>query len=135
MARPGPDSALAEFLRAELTARKWSNSRLARACGVSESLVSRWKNGHTVPTANNCTSIAEAFGVEPDYVLRLAGHMPAAGVTDPAADEWAALQREWSSRFDRSVRILTRPIHDDCTQRTVSAWLDAFNLMVNRLSA
>ena len=102
---------------------------------MSQSLVSRWKNGRTVPTASNCSCIAEAFAVETDYVLRLAGHMPAEESTSQDTDAWAKLQREWSAQFDRGVRSLARPEHDDCTQRTVNAWPDGFSLMVARLKA
>ena len=128
-----PRSPLGEFLDAELRARGWNNSDLAERCGRSPSTVSRWRNGHNPPSAQNCGRIAEAFGVEPDVVLRLAGHLPPIVEQDTPHDAWSEQIRMWSSRFDRGVRALSQP--DDCAQRTVDAWLDGFTLLMSKLGA
>jgi transcriptional regulator with XRE-family HTH domain len=99
-------------------------------------MVSRWRNGKITPTARNCDSIARAFGVERQYVLQLAGHVDTSSPPPLAEDEaWSAKQREWAERFERHIHTLRRREHDDCTERTVTAWLDGFNLMVERMRA
>jgi transcriptional regulator with XRE-family HTH domain len=132
MARPGAPSALADWLRDELAAPGWTNRRLAEECGVDQSMVSRWKNGKVVPLARNCDCIAQAFGVEREFVLQLAGHFVAADV-EPTDDDWTAKKHEWTRRFERRIHSLNRPEHDDCVERTVTAWLDGFTLLVDRL--
>jgi transcriptional regulator with XRE-family HTH domain len=123
---------IADLLRIEMAAGAWTNQRLGDLCGVHASLVSRWRNGKVIPQARNCECIARAFGLESQLVLRLAGHVGGELPSVPS-DEWTAKQREWARRFERRVQSL-RPDDDDCTERCISAWLDGFSLMVDRLA-
>jgi hypothetical protein len=65
--------------------------------------------------------------------MRLAGHQADGELASPEEDEWAAKQREWARRFERRINSLSRPDHEECTERSITAWLDGFSLMVERL--
>lgn len=62
------------WLRRELTRREWKYPDLAQRTGVSTASISRWVNSVEVPSSENSIRIAEAFFVDPDDVLALAGH-------------------------------------------------------------
>ena len=67
------------LLRAELETRFANNlSRMGEACDASPSMVSKWVSEDTrrrsVPSPSSCARIAAALGLDPDYVLELAGH-------------------------------------------------------------
>lgn len=58
-----------------------SNKRLrgrdvARAIGVHDSAVSRWRAGRGVPTMSVCTRLAEFLKVDPLRLAVTAGHIP-----------------------------------------------------------
>lgn len=69
---------LDDFLRQAMKERAWSIPRLAEACDVNPGLVARWvsKNARyrVTPGPASCKKIAAALGLDPDYVLELAGH-------------------------------------------------------------
>jgi len=71
---------LAEWLRGQMRERDWIDADLARAIGVHSGMVSRWMAG-AIPAPHNCRKIAEAFGVDPAFIINLA--MP---VKRPAED-------------------------------------------------
>lgn len=48
-----------------------SQSRLAKALGVSQKAVSLWESGDRVPCATAIASLAKYFGVSADYLLGL----------------------------------------------------------------
>ena len=48
-----------------------SQSRLAKALGVSQKAVSLWESGDRVPSATVIASLAKYFGVSADYLLGL----------------------------------------------------------------
>lgn len=62
------------WLRRELARLEWKYPELAQRTGVSTASISRWINGVEVPSSENSIRIAEAFFVDPDDVLALAGH-------------------------------------------------------------
>jgi transcriptional regulator with XRE-family HTH domain len=53
-----------------------SGNDLASRLGVNISQVSRWRNGHTLPTLRYIDLIAHVFGVDPQRLALLAGRMP-----------------------------------------------------------
>jgi transcriptional regulator with XRE-family HTH domain len=69
---------LFDFLKAELHARDWSMTDLARKAGCSKQIVSQWlaedPAERIVPSPASCAKIASALRVDADYVLQLAGH-------------------------------------------------------------
>jgi transcriptional regulator with XRE-family HTH domain len=64
----------AAWLKRQLDRREWTAAELARRIEVSPTSVSRWVNGREVPSSNNARRIADAFYLEQDDVLTLAGH-------------------------------------------------------------
>lgn len=65
-----------QWLFGQLAVREWSQRTLARKVGVHHSAVGHWVAGRSVPDPPNSLKIAEAFGIEPDLVLAIAGHRP-----------------------------------------------------------
>lgn len=63
---------LVEWLRDELRERDWIEADLARALDIHSGMVSRWMQG-VRPAPQSSRRIAEAFGVDPGFVLKLAG--------------------------------------------------------------
>lgn len=67
-----------EFLRTELRARRWNMSDFARAAGVSKQAAGQWlsedASTRLIPSPASCQKIAAALGIDPDYILELAGH-------------------------------------------------------------
>jgi transcriptional regulator with XRE-family HTH domain len=62
--------------------------------GVSSGAVSEWINGKRRPIPQTCIRLAEAFDVDPDTVLAIAGHRSAtAPLDDPKADLIALIRR------------------------------------------
>lgn len=81
-----------DYLKAELRARNWSMTDLARKAGVSKQIVSQWlaedELERITPGPKSCEKIAEALGADLDYVLELAGHRkPRLGDLQPDASE------------------------------------------------
>lgn len=64
----------AEWLDNERIQRGWNKSELARRVGKLPSVVSRWLTAEWGPDATSCLNIANALGVDIDFVLALAGH-------------------------------------------------------------
>jgi transcriptional regulator with XRE-family HTH domain len=51
-------------IKAARKARRWSQKRLAEACGVEQSSVSRWERGAAVPSEGHKIVIARSLEVE-----------------------------------------------------------------------
>lgn len=85
-----------EWLDAELTAREWSEGKLAQRAAISRSLISHVRHGRRAPSADFCIAIAKPLQADPVAVLRLAGVLPKAqgDTDDPAvAEMWSLCQR------------------------------------------
>jgi transcriptional regulator with XRE-family HTH domain len=76
----------ARWVRSQLRRREWTEADLTRRLGVSTGAVSRWMRGDRRPSTHSCDLIADAFGVDTDLVLSLAGHRPAAKEPDDDRD-------------------------------------------------
>ena len=70
------DTDFVTWLTGEMDRRDWNNTDLAKRAGVVPSTVSMIISGHKKPGLEFCVGVARAFGVSPEYVLRLAGHLP-----------------------------------------------------------
>ncbi|WP_036710466.1 helix-turn-helix domain-containing protein [Paenibacillus pinihumi] len=48
---------------------KYTQEDIAEKIGVSRQAVAKWENGETVPDINNCTALAELYGVMLDDLV------------------------------------------------------------------
>lgn len=64
------------YLTAILKQRHWTQTDLGREIGVDQSQVSKWARGSRVPDVPHAKAIAEALGLPPYEVLRMAAHVP-----------------------------------------------------------
>ncbi|MGH2352417.1 MAG: helix-turn-helix domain-containing protein [Chloroflexota bacterium] len=74
-----PSNRFADWLNATMQSRRLSQAQLARAVGVADTQVSRWRRGHVVPTVRYLQRIADTLEVPRTGLDRLAGYP----VTDP----------------------------------------------------
>ena len=64
------------WLDNELSEKGWTDSQAARRAGLSHGAIYDIRSGIR-PGAKKCRALAHIFGVPDEYVLRLAGHLPA----------------------------------------------------------
>lgn len=64
------------FIEEELERRGWSRADLARASGISQSMLSHIWAGTRNPGTEVCEGIARAFKMPPETVYRAAGLLP-----------------------------------------------------------
>lgn len=64
----------ADWLSATMQSRGLSQAELARAVGVADTQVSRWRRGQVVPTVHYLQRIADSLGVPRTSLDRLAGY-------------------------------------------------------------
>lgn len=113
-------SSLFDFLKTELRARDWSMTDLARRAGCSKQIVSQWlaenEAERITPGPASCRKLADALGVDPDYMLVLAGHRkprPEQALPDEAeltASKFIGALRDvprqfWAAVVDASVAL------------------------------
>ncbi len=79
-------SELVAYLNSLLRSRNVPPSRLAREIGVSHASVSRWLSGKDVPSPKSCERLAQYGGVNVEWLLSLADHLPA--LETAGAREW-----------------------------------------------
>ncbi len=48
--------------------KDWSQSQLAKNCGVSREVIGKYERGETIPSLDAAKKIAKAFGVILDYL-------------------------------------------------------------------
>lgn len=65
-----------QWLNTELTDRGWSFRELSRRSGISTTHISEMANDRRAVGFDSCVSIARAFGLPPEQVLRRAGKLP-----------------------------------------------------------
>ena len=68
------DRDLASWIRRQLARNEWNAADLSRRLGMSPGRISEWLTGKRRPSTASCRRLADAFNVDPDYVLALAGH-------------------------------------------------------------
>src|ERR671933_456531 len=83
------------WLSATMESRRLSQAGLARAVGVTDAQVSRWRRGRVIPTVRSLQRIADTFGVPRATLDSLAGY-PTAERPGDASEEGGdpALQAE-----------------------------------------
>lgn len=67
----------AEWLSRTLAEREIAGGEVARALGVNDSAISRWRNGKATPGLDSVMELAEFLGVEPVALAVTAGLMDA----------------------------------------------------------
>lgn len=71
------EKAFAAWLERQLARREWTLADFARRLGIAPSIPSRWLSVRgRRPSPASCDLIADAFGMDVDEVLTLAGHRP-----------------------------------------------------------
>ena len=74
MAERDDRTRFAGWLAATMNSRGLSQAQVARAVGVADTQVSRWRRGHVVPTVQYLQRIADTFGVQRTTLDRLVGY-------------------------------------------------------------
>lgn len=95
-----------QWLHGQLRRREMRPVELARRMGKSPTSVSRWLAGDRRPDSRSCDILADVFGVDPDFVLTLAGHRPGAppkDAVDPLGDLIYLLRRTVTTDERRRV--------------------------------
>lgn len=71
------------WLNSTMASRRFSQAELARAVGVGDAQISRWRRGQVVPNVHSLQRIADTFGVPRTLLDSLAGY-PAGGTGEAA---------------------------------------------------
>ncbi|MCA9879547.1 MAG: helix-turn-helix transcriptional regulator [Thermomicrobiales bacterium] len=88
------DPDIASWIKRQLARREWTAVDLARRMGASTGAVSEWTTGKRIPSPQSCLRLADAFSVDPDTVLAIAGHRVApVPLDDPKARLIALIRR------------------------------------------
>lgn len=73
----------ADWFGRQLARREWNQAEFVQASGVPAATVSTWVRGVRIPDSDSCKKIAEAFHVDLDTVLVVAGHRDNVEARDP----------------------------------------------------
>ncbi len=106
-----------DWLNQELEKRDWGVTELGRRTGYSHTTFSMLLAGKINPSAKLCAALAVAFGVAPESVLRLAGHLPA---IDTDQSELEALIAQWkllSHEDRRTAYLMLKSLNEAREQR------------------
>lgn len=113
------------WLNSTMASRRFSQAELARAVGVGDAQISRWRRGQVVPNVHSLQRIADTFGVPRMLLDALAGY-PAgdAGDTPESDPDEVARQAEiraYQAWFGEQLaelvpRDLWRVYADGCAQ-------------------
>jgi transcriptional regulator with XRE-family HTH domain len=111
------------WLNNSMESRRLSQAELARAVGVGDAQVSRWRRGQVVPTVHSLQRLADTFGVPRAMLDSLAGYPSSEVVEDTSGDaddlarraEVMAYQAWFGEQLERQVpRELWRVYADGC---------------------
>jgi transcriptional regulator with XRE-family HTH domain len=91
-----------------------TQAEVAAAIGVSQSLISDWEKGNTVPLAINIYQLARLFNISPlifnpfedqeNYNVENINHLNSSEIHEEIAKLWAAIQRlEEKAEFVRQI--------------------------------
>lgn len=99
-----------EWLQSELDKRQWRQADLARSGKIATSMLSRIINRERFPGPDTCRSIARAFGIPPEEVLRQAGLLPKLSEDDAVIYRVSSRMRNMQA--DRRGRELLPLVED-----------------------
>jgi len=98
----------ATWFHGQLLYREMSPADFARRTEIKPQTISKWLLGERVPSPLYCDLIADAFLLDPDIVLDVAGHRPMPKPVDPDDPKVEILglvdRVDWSS--ERNVRLV-----------------------------
>lgn len=75
----------------------WTYRALAASVGVHPSTIGHWVSGRALPEPKHAIALADALGIDRDWVLELAGHRPRVDVSQVIADRGLT----WAKRSER----------------------------------
>jgi transcriptional regulator with XRE-family HTH domain len=109
------DPDIASWIKRQLARRQWAAVDLARHTGLSTGAISEWTTGKRVPSTQSCLRLADAFGVDVDTVLAIAGHRLAPlPPEDPKAELIALIRRaDLSPEMLAAITTLVRDFRRD----------------------
>lgn len=64
-----------DYLKRAMDAAGLSIADLKRLTGISDSVISKWRNGQTIPSVENLRLVAPALGMTTRDLVVVAGHM------------------------------------------------------------
>lgn len=111
---PVAPNGLIDWLIDELEQKNWSPNEASQKAGLSRNSLSTYING-TQPGLHACKALARLFNKPPEYVLYLAGHLPA----PPGADAFAPDVAEIAYR----IQLRDHPIRERLIDQ-INALLD-----------
>lgn len=103
---------LITWINDELEKRGWSYGELARRSGITGAAISHLVNGRNRPGFELCTGVAQAFGVDPVFVLRLAELLPSVSPAAQNEDELIAIYRQLNETNRLAVRATARALKE-----------------------
>jgi transcriptional regulator with XRE-family HTH domain len=102
---PENEMQFAAWLDTTMKNRGLSQAELARAVGVADAQVSRWRRGQVVPTLRYLQQIANVIGVQRTKLDRLAGYPMAFQAEDEQSDPLQEAEiAEYEARFGDLLR-------------------------------
>ncbi len=94
---------LATWLNAETVKRGWSLRQVAQKAGVSHTTIYKIANNERTPRAESCRALADVFGVSTEFILRLAGLLPA--VMPRVSDRRVIYQVDTAVTMERMLEL------------------------------
>lgn len=142
MPEPPDTSRFTAWLNNSMESRRLTQADLARAVGVGDAQVSRWRRGQVVPTVRSLQRIADTFGVPRAILDSLAGYPSSessdeSGTSDDLARlaEIRAYQAWFGAQLEQQVpRDLWRVYADGCAA-LAQALGDAYGATLSRAEA
>lgn len=130
----GKAARFAEFLHAEMEARKLSVAKLSHRTGLRYTVIQRWLESperRVVPSPANCHLVADALGIDEVVVLEAAGHLRGRKVSaTPLPPFWEELQA-LHRREERFMRTLAPEVWD-FAKAILEMRIDSTRLLVER---
>ncbi len=109
-----------------------SASALARMCGVSESVVRKWRDGQSEPSLAHCNALAKGSGVMLSWLATGEGPMRAYRVADGEAGAYTIGIID-AGTWDRAKRIVNGAVALIEAEPDVEAFADQVSMVYNEI--